>query len=570
MEQENKNPMEQGSFSNLPPLNDEQSFPPVEELDIDDLLGPELMAMLGRSPAQPKEAPAPEPLPPEPAPIAEAMPELPCDEPAPASSAEPTEPLASEHTWTPPVRRRPRQDQRRRKGTMVFYTVYTCAVIIIIAALLAVTIPLHNWLVRYEASQPGQHSEVVFSEIFADPDWAVIYDLAEVRDTTFEGKDAFVKYMQAKVSAAANPKLTYAETSAGLSGDRKYIVKLDEEKIATFTLASSTDEKENLTTWKLGVVEVFFQRSESICVEKLPEHTVFINGVPLDSSYTIRSISTRVEEYLPSGVHGYQLQTQQVTGLLSHPASVYVVDAGGNDIPTVFDPETNTYKLQLPVPEEMTEQERQLALNAAKANALFAIRAISTGELRKYYDTTSQIYKDIIETPIFGNNYASYAFDESVTSVSDYYRYSDSLFSARVTLKMDVTRKDGTIKTLNMDTTYFLSKTASGSYLVNQITNVPVHERQEKVRFTFFSGEEQVASMFISTDDETVTLPAVELPEGQILRGWAQQVTDESGNVTMTILFAPDESGVAAIPADLVLEPMNLYAVFEAKGADAQ
>lgn len=561
MDQEKMNPLVPEEFDQSP-QDQSLEFQPKEDLDLDDLLGPDLMAILGYSSKAAQEIPA--------ADSEELLPEHPTV-PDSVPAVEQEEPILKreQDSWTPPVRRPRPQPSKTRKNTITFYTVYASLVIIVAAALLAVTIPLHNWLVRYEASQPEQQRDAVFSQIFADPDWAVIYDLAEVRDTTFEGKDDYVRYMQEKVAAAKNPQLTCTETSAGLSGDRKYIIKLDDKKIATFTLESSPGE-EGMTNWKLGVVEVFFQREQSVSIEKLPEYTVFVNGVALDASYTVRTVATKAEDYLSGGIHGYRMEVQHVDGLLVHPDSVYVVNSKGEDVPTVYDAATNTYKIPLPSAAEITGEEREIALNAAEANALYAIGAIGAGTLRKYFDPNSQVYNDIIETPMFSQSYASYAFDKTVTGVHDFRRYSDHLFSARVTLKLDVTRKNGTVKTLEMDTTYFFTKNASGVYLANQMTNVPVQELVEQVRLTFVSGEQKLASSFVTVGTDTVTLPSVETPEGFVFRGWAQQTTDEAGNITQTILFIPNEAGEAAVPEDLVLEPMTLYAVFEAEGATAQ
>ena len=67
-------------------------------------------------------------------------------------------------------------------------------------------------------------------------------------------------------------------------------------------------------------------------------------------------------------------------------------------------------------------------LDAAKANALYAIRAITAGELRKHFDPDTQIYKDICNTPTFIQSYSSYQFDESVSSVTDFYQFTKDSF----------------------------------------------------------------------------------------------------------------------------------------------
>ena len=452
----------------------------------------------------------------------------------------------------------------RFNGTLIFYSIYLAFVVLALCALILLLTPLHNWLVKLEASQPDHQCQQVFNILFANPDWAVLYDLAKVEDTDFEGQDDYVRYMEAKVQQAKNPELTYHETSAGLSGDRKYIVKLDDEKVATFTLYSTVNAATELDEWNLGTVELFFERTESVTVERLPGYTVFVNNIALSDSYTVRNIYTRAEDYLPEGVHGYCLQQQHVTGLLMHPESVEVIDGNGNNIPLIYDAQSNTYLMDLPEPAEMTQEEKQIVLEAAKANALFAIRAIKTGDLRKYFDPNTKIYEDICNTPTFIQSYASYSFDESAFSVSEFYRYTDSLFSARVTLKLDVVRNNGTVKNLEMNTTYLLTKNAMGTYLVTNITNVELQQQTEQVRLSFEQDGKTVYSMFVDVKAQSITLPQVTVPAGQTFRGWATKTLGENGQVTMTILFTPDENNTAPVPDTLTWEPMTLYAVFEA------
>lgn len=460
-------------------------------------------------------------------------------------------------------RKAPAGRKRRIKGSFLFYSIYIGSVALTLIVFLLLMIPLHNWLVRFESSQPDRQRDQVFSILFDDPDWAVIYDLAKIPDTVFEGKTDYIRYMEEKMASAADPKLTCSETSAGLSGNHKYNVKLEGETIATFTLVKGESEDPRIENWEMGSLEVPLERSEYVIVEKLPEYTVLINGVALGSDYTVHTVSTKAESYLPEGVHGYRLERQYVSGLLVHPETVHVVDASGNDVPLTYNAETNTYSPELPAPAEMTGEERQLALDAAKADALYAIRAISTGELRKHFDANSQVYKDICDTATFIQSYSKYEFDESVTEVTDFYRYNADLYSARVVLRMNITRKDGSVKSMDVNSTYFLTQNNAGTYLVTNRTNESAQERTEQVRLTFLSGGEQVDTRFVDTDASALVTPGVTAPEGKVLKGWAKQEVGENGKVTMTILFTPDANGIAYVPEGVLAEPLTLYAVFE-------
>lgn len=469
---------------------------------------------------------------------------------------------------TPPApRRRDRAAERERKllrNKRRFFRAYFIITGLLVCALLIAMIPLRNWLIRFETTSPDNYSQQVFDSHFAQQDWGKVYDAAKMEESGFEGREAFIRYMQDKVAAAEDKEISYYETSAGLSTDHKYIVMLGGEKIATFTLSGTVDSKTDKTDWSMTSLQLTVDRNCSIRVQSLPGYTVLVNGKTVSEDYIVRVISTKADDYLPEGVQGYSLLEYYVDGLMASP-TVEVLNGDGNAVPTVFSAADNCYQLDLPV-DEMTDTVRDIILGAAKANALFAIRAIGTGELSKHFDSSTQIYKDLCNTPTFIQSYASYGFDESVTNISDFYRYNDSLFSARVTLQLDITRKNGTVKSLEMNTTYIFTKDSTGNYKVTNITNVNLQEQVEQVRLSFDCDGTILGTLMADVTAETITIPLPTVPEGKEFLGWASREVADNGQITMNILFVPDESGVAKIPANL--EPTTLYAVFGTEGAE--
>ncbi len=451
------------------------------------------------------------------------------------------------------------REQKLQKNAKRFYRIYFIATAVILCALLILMIPLRSWLERFESTQPDHRSQEVFEDLFVQKDWGKIYDAAKLDATEFETRDSFIAYMQAKTQ---DKEFSFYETSAGLSKDHKYIVQLDGERFAVFTLAGTVNEKTSKTEWTISSLQLDVARDHSINVQRLPGYTVLINGKEVSDDYIVRTITTKAEEYLPEGVRGYMLEELCVEGLMT-PPTVEVKNADGNTVPTVFNDEENCYQLNLPVP-EMTAAEKDVIMGAAKANALFAIRAISTGELSKYFDYTTQIYKDICNTPTFIQSFASYAFDESVTEISDFYRYNDDLFSARVTLQLDITRKNGTVKSLNMNTTYIFTKNAAGTFMVSNITNVDLQEQVQQVKLTFDCDGTILETQMVDATAATVNAPLPTVPAGQEFLGWATRKVESDGKITMNILFVPDENGTAQVLT--ALEPMTLYAVFGEEG----
>ena len=451
-----------------------------------------------------------------------------------------------------------------RLGGVIFYTLYFMFILVFFVATFFGLQWLQGWLTDYQAAQPTTKSQEVFDQLFSYPDWGALYDAAGIEDTPYEGKEQFVSYMENKVGDAT---LTFKETSAGLSGDKKYFVLLGDEKIASFTLSGQTAAITDIPDWELGGVELFFDRSETFYIKNTDGHTVEVNGVPLDDSHVIQIATTAAAERLPIGITGVSICTQEISDLMATP-TVTIFDESGNPMEVSYDAGTHTFTEQTQA-NTISDDEREAALNAAKTYCLFMIEKASKADIAKYFDTSSEAYSVITNLSgnlwMQGNN--GYRFTKE--EVSDYARYSDDLFSARVSLTLNVTRKDGTTKDFGYDSTLFFRKQDTGKWLVYDATNADVNAPVGKVRLTFMNGDTVLSSEFVKTDATELDTPLVSAPEGKVFIGW-YRIDKYDNGTTYTMAFDPDENGHVTIPNGTTLEPMTLYALFETpSGTDA-
>lgn len=465
----------------------------------------------------------------------------------------------------PPVTQAVPEKHRKgpRLGGVIFYTLYFMFILVFFVATFFGLQWLQGWLADYQAAQPTTKSQEVFDQLFSHPDWGALYDAAGIEDTPYEGKEQFVSYMENKVGDAT---LTFKETSAGLSGDKKYFVLLGDEKIASFTLSGQTAAITDIPDWELGSVELFFDRSETFYIQNVDGHTVEVNGVPLDDSHVIQIATTAAAERLPIGVTGTSTCTQEISDLMAVP-TVTIFDKSGKSMEVSYDAETHTFTEQTEA-NTISDSEREAALNAAKTNCLFMIEKASKADIAKYFDTSSDVYSVIVN---LGNLWVQdnngYRFTKE--EVSDYARYSDDLFSAHVVLNLNVTRKDGTTKDFGYDQTLFFRKQDTGKWLVYDATNADVNAPVGKVRLTFMNGDTVLSSEFVKTDATELDTPLVSAPEGKVFIGW-YRIDKYDNGTTYTMAFDPDENGHVTIPNGTTLEPMTLYALFETpSGTDA-
>ena len=571
-----------------------EQTPPVTASDAD--FDAELMALLGddlfeeivsRKPAPvKKEVPAEKPpvkKAPVKKPAAPVSPEAPAKKPVPkkrpAAPAEVPEAPVKKKKPAPapvPAPEAPAKKQKKgpRLGGVIFYTVYFLFILITVLAVYLGLRSIRDWLADYEAAQPTYKAQQVFDQLFTDPDWGALYVSAGAKDSAYEGKDEYVAYMEQKVG---DSKLNYMETAGGLSG-KKFIVRLGDEKVASFTLkdTKNVSVKLDLTNldslgaipdWQLDRVEVFFQRNGSYRIVKMDGYTAYVNGVALDDSFTIMEATTIAEQYLPSGLTGVSMCTQEVTGLMEKP-EVTVNDENGNPVEVTYDEETRTFTARTES-NTMSEDQKEVALEAAKINALWMIEEVKDrGKVAKYYDASSKPYDDIVHLgELWMQGHAGYEFkNEEVTKFA---AYGSDMFSVYVSLDLDVTRKDGTVKNHDFAKTLFF-KNISGSWKVVEWTNVDVSQPVGKVRLTFMEGNTLLTTDLVSNNLKTLVTPVVSAPEGKVFAGWVRETVEADGSILQTVMFEPDPvTGEVALPEGTVLEPMVLYALFENAGAEA-
>ena len=449
-----------------------------------------------------------------------------------------------------------KKKKANRTVTLIFYTCY----FFLVAALLAGLWFLHGWLTdyltTYEASQPTTRCEEVFREHFADPDWSKLYTMAGIPDTAYEGSDAFAAWMAHKVD---NRELTYVETSAGLSGGHKYLLKLDSETIGYFTLVDQAPEGAEIADWQLGQVSLNYAYGESVTIQKSGDVTVYANGVALTDDQVIQIGATLAEEYLPAGVQGPRIYTQYLDGLMMEP-EITATDADGNAVEVVYDVNQDLYIVRTE-DNTITEELYDRVLATAKTYALRMIEKATKQELGKYFDTKSASYKTIVSIDPWMQEWFFESYEWGEEAITGYYRHSDKLFSVHVELPMLVTRTDDTVKEYKVDHSFFFELQGKSWKCIN-MTNVDIREQTASVRLTFRIGDSVIFTNMFAEDIATLELPTVTPPEGKVFDGWYRQEIDADGSIRYTQVFAPTETGEITLPAGTKLEPMILYALF--------
>lgn len=445
--------------------------------------------------------------------------------------------------------------RKKSRQISLFYMVLLGIVLVLLLIFVYVRFGmLRPWLTRFEAAQPKHASQEVFADLFSPADWGRVYDLAGLENSAYQGREGFIQSME---ELTAQQALTFVETSAGLSGDRRYIVKAGNESVAAFTLVNG-GEGTGETNWQLGSVEMLLGQTGTVYVRALEGHKVLVNGTELDEDCQVQTIEKVAQRYLPQGVQGKKTILWQAKVSTIQQAEVSVLDESGAQLPLTYDAEKGCFMEDAGFGEPDEDQSGQI-IGAAKSYALYMVRAGSAAQLKKYFDSESVIYRTIRSSELWIQQTSEQTFSNE--AISEFCQYGEDLFSARVSMHLDIKRANGTYKPYEVDCTLFFHK-VNGKWLSYDMTNMDVQEEIVHTRLVFMNDQTEVGRIFVSSEDKSFTPPAVTAPEGQRFAGWATRES-EGGSVTMTVRFLPNADGTVSLPADYVMEPMTLYAAFE-------
>lgn len=506
----------------------------------------------------------------------------PAQRPAQSGAQHPARPTGSQQRSAagqrPASNQRPAQPPRKqtqnevvlkkrgpRTGGVIFYSFYFGLILVFFVGVFIGLNWLNGWLKDYQAAQPTIKCQQVFDELFATPDWAQLYRLAgdptgtgtNRYDTQFEGSDAYVRYMQEKVGSQ---QLEYVETSGGLTG-KKYLVRLGTEKLASFTLTGQQDSITDIPDWKLGEVELFITRNESIRIRKLENHVAYVNNTPLSEDYTIQIASTKADEELPVEER-VRTSIQEVDGLMTAP-ELLVYDQTGAPIDVRYNSDSGMYEEQISSI-AITDEERSAVFGALEAYAGFMINASgSRTAVSQYFKGGTQTYNDIVAMngELWMNSDRGHDFRNQ--EILGFTSRSDTMFSVRASMIMHVINKDNTEKDYSIVQSMYFSY-ENGKWVCTEMTNEDITTPVGEVRLTFFDAAgNQLSSAFYSTDSKSLTAPVVDIPVGKVFSGWATVETNEAGQKTWTVVFQPDEAGNVTLPDGYNLTPMKLYPLFQ-------
>ena len=130
-------------------------------------------------------------------------------------------------------------------------------------------------------------------------------------------------------------------------------------------------------------------------------------------------------------------------GLLVAPA-VTVEDEAGQEVTLTYEAERNAYTHETTF-NSITDEQKKAFEKATEIYGRFMITDVTKATLGKYF--TGKSYDAIIQAELtFVQTFTGFEFTPA--KITEFFAYSDTYCSARISRTLEVTRKNGTVKEL--------------------------------------------------------------------------------------------------------------------------
>ena len=348
--------------------------------------------------------------------------------------------------------------------TKKFPVFYICLLILIVAVVALTEFGksvLKDVLKEYEDSQPKYVAEDFLESNFDSGIGETCAKLFASQISAYETEESIAAYFD---QITAEKEFALQSVSSGVGGDLQYVVKCDNKKFVTFSVVKSGETTEHgFDLYRLSDVALNEKLLNAYSVEVPLGYSLTVNGIAADETYCLGDrIETESKEFMPEGVDGIVYTTYTFDKMCEVPT--FAVTAPSGKACEVVQKENGAYHAKIVYDDALADAYSEYVIEATKAYACYLQKDATFGKVGKYMDPTSQLYANIKSSPNWMViDHTSYDFEDITTS--EFYAYSEDVFSCRVTLThvLKYPRLDDYRDAL--DITWYLRK-VDGQYLI--------------------------------------------------------------------------------------------------------
>lgn len=359
-----------------------------------------------------------------------------------------------------------------------FLLTYSIVLLVLITGALAA---LNIFLTNYEAATPNAALNQ-YVEWLQAKNYTAIYEAAELKETAFNDKNAYLQYFSRIYGGEPN-EIKLRERPTKSEEPQQFSVYFDDKRVDILNLLPPDDKNNN---WRL-VPQIVYQ--EDYVIYASPDVRVTVNGEEI-SMFGISPTDGRESVF-----HGLDdislypdINCYTLSGLLN-PPEIKALSLSGEDC-TILNKEKEPYifRVMNACSEETNLEQEEFAKNAAFTYAKYTARDAQRATLLKLVYSKSDLYAAIKN---FSNQYfpkhQSYEFKD--VELTNLMRYTDSDFSCEVKFQPYYTRN---------------GKVHKGEYVHYRMSFFVIEDEWKMATLSFVADNSSTSS---STTESSTTTP---------------------------------------------------------------
>lgn len=346
-----------------------------------------------------------------------------------------------------------------------FYKIYFSVIAVALVLLVIAAFVLHSVLAAFEVTRPSTEAKRIFDTYFTTRDFTGLMNEANKDYFKFDNPEVVKSWVNELYGSS---KLEYFKVTTDNKEEEKYAVTADTKLIAYFTVAPSEKTgKYGFNYHELSSAQLFLPTYGDITVKVPQGYTLKVNGKVVDDKYkALTNIVGDCAKYLPEGVKGITYDEYKIEGLFFEP-EVLVYSADGKETSVEINKEKKYYTASVIYNDELKNAYTDRVLSAARGYTAYLSKDGSFYGIGQYMDKSAAIYNRVrlIETNWVRDHSG---FKITNENASEFYAYSDDIFSCRVTLKETLMRPGYQDHVENIDVILYWHK-VNGQYLIYEI-----------------------------------------------------------------------------------------------------
>lgn len=308
-----------------------------------------------------------------------------------------------------------------------FYKIYRICVIAFVCFLTAALTVLFFWLREYENSMPANTALKIAQKYIAAGDADYLIENCGMKISPYENRDILKETLK---GSAVQGEITVSTASAkDADCDAAFSVKSGDKKIATVYLKRDT-RKKALGNRGYTAVSCTLDNSlyKSVKISMPSNAQVYINGILLADDARTDSAVPEIDKNIFDMSSAVKKQTAQIENLLAQPTVTAKQDGADLNVSGA----DGEFCVEQSIDDGICQKIGATALEGAKTYAKFMQNDAGFSAVAKYLKSGTSFYKNLrTSLVIFAIDHDSYGFED--VSVTEYYKYSDKLYSCRVT-----------------------------------------------------------------------------------------------------------------------------------------